>query len=118
MRRPAAETTTSDWIWRAICGMCERSWYSVLRINMQATHAMLVCVARDGRNADDVISARRPPLCLRAGGTRTTLSCAQIRAIGTGTTLKSSVTDRDVGQPARLEEMIASWMLILTRSTC
>jgi hypothetical protein len=21
MRRPAAETTTSDWIWRAICGM-------------------------------------------------------------------------------------------------
>ena len=49
---------------------------------------------------------------------RTTLSCPQIRAIGTDTTLKSSVTDRDVRQPARLEEMIASWMLILTRSTC
>jgi hypothetical protein len=40
--------------------MCERSWYSVLRINMQTTHAMLLWQAHDGRNADDVISARRP----------------------------------------------------------
>jgi hypothetical protein len=40
--------------------MCERSWYSVLRINMQTTHAMLLWTAYDGRNADDVISARRP----------------------------------------------------------
>lgn len=30
----------------------------------------------------------------------------------------SSITSRDVGQSARLKEMIASWMLILTRSIC
>ena len=41
-------------------GMCERPWYSVLPINMQATHAILLWAAHDGRNANDVISARRP----------------------------------------------------------
>jgi hypothetical protein len=33
---------------------------SALRINMQATRAMLPWVPRDGRNADDVVSARVP----------------------------------------------------------
>jgi hypothetical protein len=35
MRRPAAETTTSDWIWRALCGMSAR-FRALLRCINQA----------------------------------------------------------------------------------
>src|SRR6185437_9159369 len=43
---------------------------------------------------------------------------AQIRAIGTVPTLRNSITGYDPGLSTRAEEMIASWMLIVARSTC